>query len=46
MLLIGKAPNVKWKVDFTPIDFASKSIVSYLQDANCRDVTYLSSTSN
>lgn len=32
MLLIGKAPNVKWKVDFTPIDFASKSIVSYLQD--------------
>ena len=33
MLLIGKAPNVKWKVDFTPIDFASKSIVSYLQDA-------------
>lgn len=33
MLLIGKAPNVKWKVDFTPIDFASKSIVSYLQDS-------------
>ncbi|HHT7236368.1 amino acid adenylation domain-containing protein [Bacillus sp. JJ927] len=32
MLLIGKAPNVKWKIDFTPIDFASKSIVSYLQD--------------
>ncbi|MCW9133456.1 amino acid adenylation domain-containing protein [Bacillus paramycoides] len=32
MLLIGKAPSVKWKVDFTPIDFASKSIVSYLQD--------------
>ena len=24
---------MKWKVDFTPIDFASKSIVSYLQDA-------------
>ncbi|PEV98957.1 peptide synthetase [Bacillus cereus] len=32
MLLIGKAPNVKWKIDFTPIDFASKSIVAYLQD--------------
>ncbi|MCU4840764.1 amino acid adenylation domain-containing protein [Bacillus cereus] len=33
MLLIGKAPNVKWKVDFTPIDFASKSIVTYVQDS-------------
>ncbi|XYL01520.1 amino acid adenylation domain-containing protein [Bacillus thuringiensis] len=32
MLLIGQAPNVKWKIDFTPIDFASKSIVAYLQD--------------
>nr|WP_225990598.1 non-ribosomal peptide synthetase [Bacillus luti] len=32
MLLIGRAPNVKWKIDFTPIDFASKSIVAYLQD--------------
>ncbi|OJE52027.1 peptide synthetase [Bacillus luti] len=33
MLLIGQAPNVKWKIDFTPIDFASKSIVAYLQDS-------------
>lgn len=32
MLLIGQAPNVKWKVDFAPIDFASKSIVTYMQD--------------
>lgn len=33
MLLIGQAPNVKWKIDFTPIDFASKSIVTYVQDS-------------
>ncbi|PEU11057.1 non-ribosomal peptide synthetase [Bacillus sp. AFS019443] len=32
MLLVGQAPSVKWKVDFTPIDFASKSIVTYMQD--------------
>ncbi len=33
MLLIGQAPNVKWGIDFTPIDFASKSIVTYVQDS-------------
>lgn len=33
MLLIGQAPKVKWKIDFTPIDFASKSIVTYVQDS-------------
>lgn len=28
MLLLGKAPNVQWEVDFTPIDYAGKSIVA------------------
>ncbi|MDP4099061.1 amino acid adenylation domain-containing protein [Paenibacillus sp. P96] len=28
MLLLGKAPKVQWEVDFTPIDYAGKSIVA------------------
>ncbi|MFB5267552.1 amino acid adenylation domain-containing protein [Paenibacillus enshidis] len=28
MLLLGKAPQVQWEVDFTPIDYAGKSIVA------------------
>ncbi|WP_435166822.1 amino acid adenylation domain-containing protein [Paenibacillus glycanilyticus] len=28
MLLLGKAPKVQWEVDFTPIDYAGKSIVT------------------
>lgn len=27
MLLLGKAPEVKWEMDFTPIDYAGQSIV-------------------
>lgn len=28
MLLLGKAPKVQWEVDFTPIDYAGKSIIA------------------
>lgn len=28
MMLVNKAPNVQWMVDFTPIDFAAKVVVT------------------
>ncbi|MCR8642739.1 amino acid adenylation domain-containing protein [Paenibacillus sp. N1-5-1-14] len=30
MILLGKAPEANWYVDFTPIDYASKSIVHFV----------------
>ncbi|WP_442602267.1 non-ribosomal peptide synthetase family protein [Paenibacillus sp. KN14-4R] len=30
MLLLGKAPEANWYVDFTPIDYASKSIIHFV----------------
>ncbi|SDG17301.1 amino acid adenylation domain-containing protein/thioester reductase domain-containing protein [Fontibacillus panacisegetis] len=42
MMLLGKAPKVSWYVDFTPIDYAGKSVVNLaLQDESAGTVFHI-----